>query len=355
MAGRGASSSRAIRPLPGHPRLLRNQRPLSERFANRYDALILHHPNLARQMIGPVSRMLQAIWFTIGIIVGIVLTAALALIIGRRIMTHRLRAIRRVDEEKRLRDIPILTGGLAHEIKNPLSTLSLNAQLLEEDIDDLTGIDADDAARIRRRTHSLRRESDRLKDILTDFLQFAGQHRLDAQEHDLNVLIDELVDFFVPQTLAANINLRASLPSTACMARVDSGLLKQALLNLLLNASQALQSDARTESKTRELIVRLEPASPSAPRDSRNARHRIHITDTGPGIAVENQARIFQPYFTTRKTGTGLGLATTKRIIEEHGGTIELHSEPGRGTDFIIALPRAEDHKPPATAPASQA
>lgn len=277
----------------------------------------------------------------------------------RREQDRRSRAARRrVRDAERLAELGTMTGGLAHEIKNPLSTLSLNAQLLAEEVADLNLPD-DQRRRIVRRTESLRRESDRLKGILTDFLQFAGRIRLDPEPRDLNLLIDELVDFFLPQALAAGVQLRTALPGQVCVARVDSALFKQALLNLLLNAVQALEAMPADAGRSRELMIRLEPARASAPPRRRhgqspeadiraadppasNPMHCIHVTDTGPGIAPEHLERIFQPYFSTKKGGTGLGLATARRIIEEHHGSLDVHAEPGRGTDFIILLPAAD-------------
>lgn len=269
------------------------------------------------------------------------------LMVMRRDQERRARITRRrMADAERLAELGTMTGGLAHEIKNPLSTLSLNAQLLAEDVGDLD-LPPDAKQRIIRRTESLRRESDRLKGILTDFLQFAGRIRLDPEPHDLNVLIDELVDFFLPQALAIGVQLRTTLARQPTIARVDSALFKQALLNLLINAAQALEAMPAKSDRTRDLMIRVEPAPSISPApDGSPAMHTVHVTDTGPGISPEHLSSIFQPYFTTRKGGTGLGLATTRRIIEEHQGSIEVHTEPGRGTDFLIRLPAAASADP---------
>jgi len=280
------------------------------------------------------------IFFSGMLICGILMVPLL--MVMRRDQERRARITRRrMADAERLAELGTMTGGLAHEIKNPLSTLSLNAQLLAEDVADLD-LPPDARQRIIRRTESLRRESDRLKGILTDFLQFAGRIRLDPEPHDLNVLIDELVDFFLPQALAIGVQLRATLARHPTIARVDSALFKQALLNLLINAAQALEAMPAKSDRTRDLMIRVEPASSaSSATEGSPAMHTVHVTDTGPGIAPEHLSSIFQPYFTTRKGGTGLGLATARRIIQEHQGSIEVHTEPGRGTDFVIRLPAA--------------
>ena len=136
------------------------------------------------------------------------------------------------------------------------------------------------------------------------------------------------------------------LPPTGVIAPIDEAHLKQAILNLVLNAIQAMSAggssrvpsgppSASPPGASRELILRVRAMQD----ESRNPVVRIHVIDTGPGIAPDVAARIFQPYFTTKAGGTGLGLPTSRRIIEGHAGTIEVHSEPGRGTDFTITLP----------------
>jgi two-component system sensor histidine kinase HydH len=117
-------------------------------------------------------------------------------------------------------------------------------------------------------------------------------------------------------------------------ASVDAGHLKQALLNLMLNAVQAMGG---VEEGRRELIVRAR-----AHRDEDGADCvAVHVIDTGPGIGADALGRVFEPYFTTKATGTGLGLPTARRIVEAHGGRMMVHSEVGKGTDFAVLLPAA--------------
>lgn len=246
-------------------------------------------------------------------------------------------AERRARDAERLAELGSMTGGLAHEIKNPLSTIGLNAQLLSESIAE-SDLPEDQRERLLRRLDALSREVDRLGGILTDFLQFAGRIKLDPQPHDLVQLVDELTDFFHPQCDQAGVVLRTRLPSQPVIAHVDESLLKQALLNLMINATQAMtsmqnrngQADAQS-SQRGELILWLDA-------DDREAR--IHVIDTGPGIKAEKVNEIFRPYVSHQTGGTGLGLPTAQRIALEHGGRITVHSEAGQGSDFTVHLPR---------------
>ena len=224
-----------------------------------------------------------------------------------------------------------MTGGLAHEIKNPLSTLVLNAQLLDEELDEAVP-EPDARGRLHRRVGALVRETTRLRGILEDFLRYAGRMRLDPQRRDLAALVSDLVDFFHPQCDQAAVVLRSEIPSTPIEAEVDEPHLKQAVLNLMLNALQAMDGRAPESSTPRgELMVRVEADDSEA---------RIHVIDTGPGIPPDRVEEIFRPYVSGKPGGSGLGLPTARRIVEEHGGELSVHSEPGRGSDFLIRLPR---------------
>ncbi|MCL4743095.1 MAG: hypothetical protein KJZ54_12935 [Phycisphaerales bacterium] len=267
----------------------------------------------------------------VGFGVGVAAAALAARGLVRRQVRRVRAAERRARGAERLAELGAMTSGLAHEIKNPLSTIGLNVQLLREGVREMRA-DAEGQGRLLRRLESLGREVDRLRGILTDFLEYAGELRLDAAATDLNQVVGELIDFFMPQAERQRVRLRSDLAPGTLVAVVDAAHLKQALLNLMLNAVQAMagQSDERP----RELIVRtgLEEASDGAALV-------IHVIDTGPGIPRETLDRIFNPYFTTRSGGTGLGLPTARRIVESHGGRIEVHSEVGKGTDFAVVLP----------------
>jgi signal transduction histidine kinase len=257
--------------------------------------------------------------FAWGLLVGclssLVLAAAVAVAASRRI--DRLQ--RRARQAERLAELGTLTGGLAHEIKNPLSTIQLNLQLLREDLPDLEP----SATRIANRLTTVQKEASRLRDILDDFLRFAGKMELDRRPVDVNRVLEEMVDFFHPQAQVQRVQIRLRPSSGGLVAPLDERLIKQALLNLMINAVHAMPQGG-------ELIL-------SAGRDGDRAV--IDVIDTGRGMEPEVLGKVFQAYYSTKKGGHGLGLAISKRIVEEHGGTISAVSEVGKGTDFRIELP----------------
>lgn len=268
--------------------------------------------------------------FILGILAGLGLAALFVPWVVRRAVARTGRtAMARASE--RVAEVGAMTAGLAHEIKNPLSTIGMNAQLLDEAIAELS-LDEAEQARIRRRIGTLSRETERLRGILSDFLEFAGELRLHRTRADLNEVVTELVDFFLPQAEKDRIRLRFEPFGKPLEAEIDVPHLKQAILNLMLNASQAMADG--DEERARELILRTEEQRAEGRREL-----VVHVIDTGPGMDDEKKSRIYEPYYTTKRGGSGLGLPTTRRIVEAHGGRLELVTEPGRGTDFAIVLP----------------
>ena len=279
----------------------------------------------------------------LGVVIGLLLAVPAAIVWTRRAARRVRHFEQRAQAAERLAELGTLTGGLAHEIKNPLSTVGLNVQLLKEDLSEISQQVGDEpqlnerVGRMQRRFDALRRETQRLRDILEDFLEFAGRVELDLQDVDLNALLDELADFYEPQARAAQVRLRTQLDARPAYVRADPALLKQALLNLLINATQAMV-EAREKNQphggANELLLRTERQRSPLGEDM----IVLHAIDTGPGISEANLARVFQPYFSTKRGGSGLGLPTARRIVEEHAGQLSVHTEPGRGTDFTISL-----------------
>lgn len=250
-----------------------------------------------------------------GLLVGLAIAGVAGWYLNRRLLAAR----EQVRQAERLAELGTLTGGLAHEIKNPLSTVQLNLQLLQEDL----VADRSTAPRVLSRLSTITREASRLRDTLDDFLRYAGRLEIQPQPIDLSEMLGELVDFLSPQAQLSRVQLRQAHPEQKVPASVDHRLIKQASLNLMLNAMQAMPSGG-------ELIVAA---------TVRDQHVELSFTDTGPGISAQDQAKIFEAYFSKRKGGTGLGLAMTKRIAEAHGGRVELKSEVGKGSSFCIILP----------------
>jgi two-component system sensor histidine kinase HydH len=235
------------------------------------------------------------------------------------------------DEEpeitKRLRaqyaEISELAGGLAHEIRNPLSTLSLNLDLLAEDFQDAeTARDR----RVLKRVERLQHEVQRLYGIVENFLRFARVQDLKLEPTDVNEVVDELRDFYEPNAASRGIVIRTQFATDLPLGLIDVDLFKQALLNLVLNADHAMPSGG-------ELILTTRREGPSIVLD---------VIDTGEGMTDEVRTRIFDAFFSTRAAGSGLGLPTTRKIVESHGGTIHVRSDPGKGSQFTIRIPVCE-------------
>ena len=276
---------------------------------------------------------------------GLVLGLGLMYLILARRMRSSMNTIhaarKRAQAAEHLAEIGSMTGGLAHEIKNPLSTIGLNAQLLSEAIEDLA-IDEQDRSRLVRRIHALGRETERLRGILEDFLEYAGELRLSIKHQPINTVVEELADFLSPMADGANVRMRVELDPANPSAPIDADHLKQALLNLMLNAIHAMEDAEDACDAPGELIIRVQQSSDDQDEHGGPVVH-IHVIDTGPGMDQETRAKIFHPYFTTKSGGTGLGLPTARRIIQAHRGQLELHTEPGTGTDFVVTLPMNAD------------
>lgn len=293
--------------------------------------------------------MFTFLWFFLGVAAGVLLALPVT-VWWNRATEKRVRQLeQQARSNERLAEAGSLTSGLAHEIKNPLSTVGLNIQLIQEDLRDYGRELADQqdmAERFRRtsrRFDTVAREATRLREILEDFLRFAGRMEIDRKLVHVNAMIDELSDFFEPQATAEGVRLRCSINAERDGVLGDENLLKQAVLNLMINAVQAMavaRASQHPHGGADELLLRT--LITRGPGQDKAARIEITIMDTGPGVDSQLASKIFQPYFSTKKTGTGLGLPTSRRIIEEHGGQLTVTGEPGRGSEFKISLPLAE-------------
>ena len=217
-------------------------------------------------------------------------------------------------------EIARLAGGLAHEIKNPLSTIGLNMELLAEDLDEPQ---TPAQRRALKRVEVVRRECQRLQDLLDDFLNYAKVRMMQLEPSDLNHQIEDVLDFFEPEANAAGIEVVRYLDRELPSVMLDREAFRRALLNLLLNAKQAIADGG-------QIIVRTV---------AQGGTVAIHLIDTGSGMDDRTASMMFEAFFSTKPSGSGLGLPTTQKIIAGHDGRITVESEVGRGTQFTIELP----------------
>lgn len=219
-----------------------------------------------------------------------------------------------------------LVGGLAHEIRNPLSTIRLNMELLAEDFEntDPASPTKQRDRRAKAKIDLVRQECDRLQKLLGDFLDFARQESLTLEPGSLNAEIEQLLDFFSIRAKEAGVEIVRYLDPELPAVRLDRETFRSAVLNLLINAVQAMEGAGG------QLVVRTRPAGLGV---------LLELIDTGPGMDAETLGKVFGAFYTTKQGGSGLGLPTARKIIEAHGGTIDVESAPGRGTKVTIWMP----------------
>ena len=253
---------------------------------------------------------------------------------------------------ERLAAVGELSANIAHEIRNPLASISGSIQLLASD-QETTGESA-------RLMEIVVRETDRLNTLITDFLCYARPAPMMKSRVALKGLFEDLIEMFI-SGCPANIQLDLHI-AEGIELEADPEQLRQLLWNLCLNAVQAMPEGGRlglsADWARRESTQEPKPSFREGIRDVRTSeQHRfadrsdreredqsgawieIAISDSGHGIPAELQENIFDPFFTTKKEGTGLGLPTVHRIVVNHGGELQLVSEEGKGTVFLIRLP----------------
>ncbi|RKH03584.1 two-component system sensor histidine kinase NtrB [Corallococcus carmarthensis] len=234
------------------------------------------------------------------------------------IVFQDLTELRRMEEDlkrtDRLASLGALSAQLAHEIRNPLAAMRGSAQLLAQDqsgdvvVTKLTGI--------------LTREADRLARLVEDFLRFARPPEPQRRPVALDALLSETVDMLRVDPLAREVQMEVRVPE-ALTAPVDPDQLRQVLINLLRNGFQA----AGPQGTVRVALARAEQEA------------QIRVWDSAGSITEEMMGHLFEPFFTTRSGGTGLGLSTAHSIIRAHGGSIRVTSSPAEGTEFLVGLP----------------
>jgi two-component system sensor histidine kinase AtoS len=227
--------------------------------------------------------------------------------------TEFLQRIRQLD---RLANAGTLAAGMAHEIKNAMVAGRTFLDLLLEKNQE------DELAQV------VRRETGRIDVIVSRMLRFAGTNAGEQSSLPVHDLLDQALRLIEPQLDGRSITLQRDFQATTDLIKADEYELHQAFVNLLLNALEAMPQEGTLSVRT------MEPELSSG-----QSFIQVEIADTGSGILPEHMDQVFEPFFTTKAAGTGLGLAVTRRIIEEHGGSISVQSRPDHGTVFVIKLP----------------
>jgi two-component system, NtrC family, nitrogen regulation sensor histidine kinase GlnL len=230
-----------------------------------------------------------------------------------------------IQQLDRLASIGTLAAGIAHEIKNALVAGKTFVDLLLEKHQDAELVEI------------VRREISRIDALVSRMRNFAGSPRPAFREVRLHEILDQSLRFVQPQLQGKQVLVNRSFLSSSDVLHGDDYQLQQALVNLLLNALEAMGSNGNLSVATNLLSASTVPEG--RPKASTGTQLRLTIQDNGIGIPPEHMARLFEPFFTTKPNGTGLGLLITRRIIQEHRGTITVESQPGQGTCFQITLP----------------
>jgi len=272
------------------------------------------------------------LWYSLGLLAVGVLGAVVIFWAQARHLAERRRLEAAVAHEQRLSAMGNLAAGVAHEIKNPLNAISIGLQRLRMEFAPAAPEARQEYTRFTRIVEA---EVSRLDAIVNQFLTLARPMRLTLADQPLAPVLKELLTLLSPQAAAQGVILAEDLRLGDARAPFDRQRLTQAIMNVLLNAIQAMP-------KGGTLALRADVVAPPAGSATVGGTlASIVITDTGPGIPPENLERIFEPYFTTKEGGTGLGLALTHRIILEHRGSIRAENVPGGGARFVIELPIA--------------
>ncbi len=221
---------------------------------------------------------------------------------------------------QRYEELAELAGSLAHEIKNPLSVIHMNIDLLSEDL-------AESESPVRRRAIDkvdiIRQQCERMERLLADFLRFARLREMDLTPGSLNEQIDRVLRAYQAQADASGVDILRYLDPNLPRIMMHSDTLQAALMNLVKNAIEAMPEGG-------QLVVRTHVSTGGVSLD---------LIDTGYGMDDNTAMHMFEPFYSTKISGSGLGLPTARKIIEAHGGRITVQSELGRGTKFSLTFP----------------
>jgi signal transduction histidine kinase len=230
------------------------------------------------------------------------------------------RMIERISSEhaSRLKALGTLAAGVAHQVRNPLNSIAMTIKYLRDTI----GPDSDSEA--QECLDVMTQQVEELDRIVEEFLQLTLPVEMNWRMVDLHLFLDDLMRSFASSLEIANVKLMRDYSKDPLYAKIDPDKLRQAISNVIINSIQAMPDGG-------ELRI-------ATTYDAAQNAVVIEINDTGVGIPQENIDRLFEPYFTTKSDGTGLGLPITYKLIEAHGGEIRVESEEGQGTSFIVTI-----------------
>jgi len=238
-------------------------------------------------------------------------------------ITNLRRQIERMD---RLATLGELSAGIAHEIRNPLAGIKTSAQVLEESFSP-----GDFRIQLVKR---IVKEIDRSNDLLKRFFNFARPSKPKQDFYDIEMIIDGVYLLMAPRFKKKNIKFKTDFSDDIPQVYIDESQIEQVVLNLFLNAVEALGKNGEimvsTSLRTDEKIL---------PQGKNDGAICVHIRDNGCGIPKEELEKIFNPFFTSKSDGVGLGLSISSRLMEENGGKIEVESEMGKGSEFVLFFP----------------
>ena len=240
-----------------------------------------------------------------------------------RDITETRRSEQQTIESERLNALTLLAAGVAHEIGNPLNSLNIHLQLIEREARKLDGANR---AELHESVEVARAEINRLDSIISQFLRAIRPTRPQLRPENVNSIIEEAVRFFAPEIKDRDIVVEQELRSDLPLLELDRDQMKQAFYNVIKNSFEAMK---------RRGILRIRT-------DMDESHVTVRFTDTGGGISPDNLSRVFEPYFTTKTSGTGLGLLIVRRIVREHGGELSIESSEGKGLTLIIRLPHID-------------
>ena len=237
-----------------------------------------------------------------------------------RDITESRRTAQQTIESERLNALRLLAAGVAHEIGNPLNSLHIHLQLMERSVQKLRD---NEKAELEQSIDVARSEVNRLDSIVTQFLKAIRPSRPQLRPENVNAIVEEAVRFFAPELQDREILVEQELRSDLPLLQLDRDQMKQAFYNVIKNSVEAMHRHGTLRIRT----------------DLADTHVIVRFVDTGGGMSAENLGRVFEPYFTTKLSGSGLGLLIVRRIVREHGGELSIESSEGRGVTLTIRLP----------------